>query len=87
MKALNSSKNEKPGRGHHEDNTFTHREMIQHYNQDDKTDNGEEEEEKGCIAAFSRFDDKYLRPFLVYKYERIRGQEEFEIADVLDEIK
>jgi hypothetical protein len=28
VKALNSSKNEKIGGGHHEDNTFTHREIF-----------------------------------------------------------
>ena len=44
-------------------------------------------EEKGFFAAIGRFDDNYIRPFLIYKYDRIKNEEEFEIEDVLDELK
>lgn len=30
-------------------------------------------------------DKKYIRPFLVYKYEKIKNRLEFEFEDVLEE--
>ena len=38
VKALNHSKNEKIGGGHHEDHTFTHREIVKHYNQEENVE-------------------------------------------------
>lgn len=45
------------------------------------------EEIQGCMAVYDRFDDKYIRPFLVYKYDRLKLRPEFELEQVLDEYK
>ena len=42
---------------------------------------------KGCMNKFSYFDDKYIRPFLVYKYDKVKRRPEFELQDVLQEYK
>lgn len=45
------------------------------------------DEIQGCMAVYDRFDDKYIRPFLVYKYDRLKLRPEFELEQVLDEYK
>ena len=37
------------------------------------------------MYKFNRFDDRYIRPFLVYKYHKVKFRPEFELKDVLDE--
>lgn len=40
---------------------------------------------KGCMARFSYIDDRYIRPFLVYKYDKVKKRPEFDFEDVLQE--
>ena len=39
------------------------------------------------MSCWDRIDDKYIRPFLLYKYDRLKYRPEFEIEDVLNEYK
>ena len=34
---------------------------------------------------FARIDDKYLRPFLIYKYHKVKKQPKYEMEDILAE--
>ena len=44
-----------------------------------------DENKNGCMSKFNYFDDKYIRPFLVYKYHKVKLRPEFELKDVLEE--
>ena len=46
-----------------------------------------EKSKQGLGAWFERMDRTYIRPFLVYKYENIKGRMELEFEDVLQEYK
>lgn len=39
------------------------------------------------LAWLERIDDRYLRPFLIYKYKKIKKRIEFEFEDILKEYK
>ena len=46
----------------------------------------EEDEQPGCLAdTFFKWDEKYIKPFFIYKYHRIKKQVDFEFDDVLKE--
>lgn len=40
---------------------------------------------RGCIEYFNEFDDKWLRPCCIYKYNRLKKRQNFEFADILQE--
>ena len=60
-----------------------------HYNEflHPNVEDADENTATGCMSCWDRFDDKYVRPFLVYKYDRIKYRPEFEIEDVLNEYR
>lgn len=49
----------------------------------DQSQNEEEVNTKSCLYRFNYIDDKYIRPFLVYKYDKVKKRPEFEFKDVL----
>ena len=53
-----------------------------HPNQDQNKETEQEVESQGF---FARIDDKYLRPFLVYKYHKLKKQPKYEMEDMLNE--
>lgn len=60
-----------------------------HYNEflHPNVEDADENRVTGCMSCWDRFDDKYIRPCLVYKYDRLKYRPEFEIEDVLNEYK
>jgi hypothetical protein len=59
-------------------------------NKGDKDEKGEgedeEEKEKNKFVKWCEgLDTKYIRPFLIYKYKKLKGRVEFEFEDVLRE--
>ena len=44
-------------------------------------------DKKGCLHRFDMFDQNYIRPFLVYKFDRVKklGMVNIEFADILNE--
>ena len=44
-----------------------------------------EEENKGCGYYFKMFDDKILRPILIYKYNKTKFVKEIDFEQVLEE--
>ena len=44
-----------------------------------------EEENKGCAYYFKMFDDKILRPILIYKYNQTKFVKEVDFEQVLEE--
>ena len=67
----------------------THYEAFLHPNEIEQKLNSESDcdEKTGCTKVFSDFDNNYLRPFLVYKYDIIKDQPELEVEDYLKECK
>lgn len=61
-------------------NDFVHPNM-------EKEDDEPEEEKKSCLTIFNDFDDNFIRPYLIYKYDRIKGRPQYEVADMLEEYK
>ena len=61
----------------------THYNEFAHPNLEQENEN----EIQGCMAVYDRFDDRYIRPLLVYKYDRLKLRPEFELEQVLDEYK
>ena len=54
-----------------------------------QSQNGEEEdkEKPRLIAWLERMDNQYIRPFLIYKYDRKKKRFEFEFEDILKEYR
>lgn len=49
---------------------------------------GEESEKAtGCLACWDKFDDNWIRPYLIYKFDRLKERPEFEFEDMLEEYK
>lgn len=48
---------------------------------------GKNEDKKGCMHRFNMFDENYIRPFLVYKFDRVKkmGMVNIEFEDILNE--
>jgi len=48
---------------------------------------GKEVDKKGCMHRFNMFDENYIRPFLVYKFDRVKklGMVNIEFEDILNE--
>jgi len=44
-----------------------------------------EDEDRGCFYYFKMFDDKILRPILIYKYNIVKFVEEVDFEKVLEE--
>ena len=45
---------------------------------------GEESDKAtGCLACWDRFDDRWIRPYLIYKFDRLKERPEFEFEDML----
>lgn len=71
----------------HEDTSVTHYGQFQHPNMESVADEDQTINTKSCLYRFNYFDDKYVRPFLVYKYDKVKQRPEFEVKDVLEEYK
>lgn len=39
----------------------------------------------GCMAKFGYWDSKFMRPFFIYKYDKLKKRPQFELEDVLAE--
>ena len=42
---------------------------------------------RGCIERFNEFDDTWLRPCCIYKYNKLKKRQNFEFVDMLDEYR
>ena len=69
--------------------SVTHYGQFQHPNMEAVPTEEDElnAKKKGCQYWFNHIDDKFLRPFLVYKYDKVKKRPEFEFKDVLQEYK
>ena len=67
--------------------SVTHYGQFQHPNLESAGEEDENINKKSCLYKFNYYDDKYIRPFLVYKYDKVKRRPEFEFKDVLQEYK
>ena len=49
---------------------------------------GEDSEKAaGCLGCWDRFDDRFVRPYLIYKFDRLKDMPELEVGDMLKEFE
>ena len=49
---------------------------------------GEDSEKAaGCLGYWDRFDDRFVRPYLIYKFDRLKNMPELEVGDMLKEFE